>query len=69
MALRKLRLCVTCGSIYSNFFSCSIGHLYFFLLKVCPEQYGREIVVTPKFLVNMLGDGAPPPPMQGEAPV
>jgi len=34
-----------------------IGHVYYFLVDVVPMVYGKEIITTPKFLVDQFGMG------------
>lgn len=43
-----------------------VGHLYYFLVDVIPEVQGREVLVTPSFLIERFGVGQYRP--QEEAP-
>jgi hypothetical protein len=31
-----------------------VGHCYYFLLKIVPEQYGTQVIKTPEFLCNLI---------------
>lgn len=35
----------------------AIGHLYYFLVDVFPQVYGKDILVTPYFLIDRFGVG------------
>ncbi|CAM9897029.1 unnamed protein product [Heterosigma akashiwo] len=37
------------------------GHLYYFLVEVIPDQYDRELLKTPLFVINYFGYGAHQP--------
>jgi len=32
----------------------AVGHIYYFLLKIVPEQYGQQVIKTPEFLMNLI---------------
>lgn len=34
-----------------------VGHIYYFLVDVVPQVYGRDIIQTPQFLVDKIGIG------------
>lgn len=40
------------GSVWNGIVGIIIGHLYYFLKDVAPLIYGREFLVTPKFVVD-----------------
>lgn len=42
----------------------AVGHLYYFLVDVVPQVYGKDILVTPHFLIDQFGIGE----FQAEAP-
>lgn len=47
-----------------------IGHLYYFLVDVIPQVQGREILVTPAFLIDRIGVGQyQPEVVQVQVPV
>lgn len=35
----------------------AIGHLYYFLVDVVPQVQGKDILMTPRFLVDYFGIG------------
>lgn len=37
--------------------ACAIGHLYYFLVDVVPDVYGKTIIQTPQFLIDQFGMG------------
>ena len=37
------------------------GHAYYFAIEVVPDNYGYDVVTTPKFLVDACGGGAAAP--------
>ncbi|CAM9507154.1 unnamed protein product [Chrysoparadoxa australica] len=45
------------NSIYHPLMGIGVGHLYYFLVDVLPDRYGKEILFTPNFLVDQLGYG------------
>jgi len=46
----------------------AVGHLYYFLVDVYPQIYGKDVLHTPQFLINYMGTGeytyVPPTPAQ-----
>ena len=35
----------------------AIGHLYYFLVDVVPQVQGKDLLVTPRFLIDYFGIG------------
>lgn len=35
----------------------AVGHLYYFLVDVVPQVYGKDILLTPQFLIDQFGVG------------
>lgn len=53
-----LALSVVMGSSYFDIIhGLAVGHIYYFLVDVVPEVQGREILVTPSFLIERFGVG------------
>jgi Der1-like family len=53
-----LALSVVIGSSYFDIIhGLAVGHIYYFLVDVVPAVQGREILVTPSFLVERFGIG------------
>lgn len=44
-------------SVFMPLLGIAVGHLYYFLVDVMPEAYGRELISTPSFLIDALGWG------------
>eukprot|EP00555_Chaetoceros_dichaeta_P002527 CAMPEP_0198249014 /NCGR_PEP_ID=MMETSP1447-20131203/647_1 /TAXON_ID=420782 /ORGANISM="Chaetoceros dichaeta, Strain CCMP1751" /LENGTH=266 /DNA_ID=CAMNT_0043933539 /DNA_START=79 /DNA_END=875 /DNA_ORIENTATION=+ len=45
---------------------CAMGHLYYFLVDIVPQVYGKDYLHTPDYLINFFGTGeyvAPAPAM------
>ena len=45
------------GSYFDLLHGLAIGHLYYFLADVYPQVSGKDILVTPKFLIDKFGIG------------
>ena len=45
------------GSYFDLLHGLCIGHLYYFLADVYPQVSGKDILVTPKFLIDRFGIG------------
>jgi Derlin-2/3 len=53
-----LALTVFMGNPYMDLIhGCAVGHLYYFLAEVVPRLHGKDILVTPQFLIDQLGVG------------
>jgi Derlin-2/3 len=53
-----LALLVLTGSPYFDaLHGMGMGHIYYFLVDVVPQVYGRDILVTPNFLIDQIGVG------------
>jgi Derlin-2/3 len=53
-----LALTVFMGNPYFDLLhGLAIGHLYYFLVDVFPQVYGKDILVTPHFLIDRFGIG------------
>lgn len=53
-----LALTVLMGNPYFDLLhGLAIGHLYYFLVDVFPQVYGKDILVTPHFLIDRFGVG------------
>jgi Derlin-2/3 len=53
-----LALTVFMGNPYFDMLhGLAIGHLYYFLVDVFPQVYGRDLLVTPRFLIDKFGVG------------
>jgi len=42
------------GNIWMDLLGLVSGHLYYFLKEVVPQEYGRELIQTPHFLVMLM---------------
>lgn len=42
------------GSIWGDVLGLAAGHIYYFLAEVVPQEYGRTLIKTPNFLVNLM---------------
>lgn len=42
------------GDPTNDLFGIGVGHVYYFLLKIVPEQYGTNVIRTPDFLCNLI---------------
>jgi Derlin-2/3 len=61
-----LALTVFAGNPYFDLLhGLAMGHLYYFLVDVVPQVSGKDILVTPKFLIDQFGVGQ----YRREAPV
>ncbi|KAL7545696.1 hypothetical protein ACHAWF_009046, partial [Thalassiosira exigua] len=62
-------LSVLMGGSYADLLhGIAAGHLYYFLVDVVPVVYGKDVLHTPRFLIDRLGAGAyvaPAPPGGG----
>ena len=47
----------------------AMGHLYYFMVEVVPTVYGKDILVTPEFLIDRFGVGEYRPAAAPNAPV
>lgn len=57
------------GSIYDLCHGMGIGHIYYFLVDVVPQVYGKDVLQTPQFLIDQLGVGEfAPAAVQAQAP-
>lgn len=45
-----------------------IGHIYYFLVDVIPAVYGKDVLQTPRFLIDYFGVGQYQPPTSEPAP-
>jgi Derlin-2/3 len=53
-----LALTVFMGNPYFDLLhGLAIGHLYYFLVDVFPQVYGKDLLVTPHFLIDRFGVG------------
>ena len=53
-----LALTIFMGNPYTDLVhGMAIGHLYFFLAEVVPRVHGKDILVTPQFLIDQFGVG------------
>ena len=53
-----LALTVFMGNPYFNLLhGLVVGHLYYFLVDVFPQVYGKDLLVTPNFLIDQFGVG------------
>jgi Derlin-2/3 len=53
-----LGLTVFMGNPYFNLLhGLAVGHLYYFLVDVFPQVYGKDLLVTPNFLIDKFGVG------------
>mmetsp|Transcript_2748 Transcript_2748/g.3804 ORF Transcript_2748/g.3804 Transcript_2748/m.3804 type:complete len:264 (-) Transcript_2748:28-819(-) len=43
------------ASLFHPLIGIGIGHLYYFLVDVIPDQFGKEIITTPNFLIDFFG--------------
>jgi Derlin-2/3 len=51
-----LAITVVCGNPYQPMLhGIALGHLYYFAVDVIPMVYGKDFLVTPKFLINYFG--------------
>jgi Der1-like family len=55
-AYLALTVCVG-GSYFDLLHGLMVGHLYYFLAHVFPQVNGKDILVTPKFLIDQFGVG------------
>lgn len=54
----SLALTVFTGNKYFDLLhGMAMGHLYYFLVDVFPQVYGKDILVTPQFLIDQFGVG------------
>ena len=53
-----LALSVFMGNSYMDLLhGIAMGHIYYFLVDVVPQVYGKDILTTPKFLIDYFGIG------------
>jgi Derlin-2/3 len=53
-----LALTVFMGNAYADMcHGLAIGHLYYFLVDVVPQVQGKDLLVTPQFLIDYFGIG------------
>ena len=53
-----LALTVLMGNSYADMcHGLAIGHLYYFLVDVFPQVQGKDILLTPQFLIDYFGIG------------
>jgi len=45
------------GPYFDILHGIAVGHLYYFLVDVVPQVYGKDVLHTPQFLIDQLGIG------------
>jgi Derlin-2/3 len=64
-----LAMTVFMGSSYLDMIhGIAIGHIYYFLVDVIPAVYGKDVLTTPRFLIDYFGIGEFQPAQQQAAP-
>ncbi|MEL7342702.1 MAG: hypothetical protein AAGM67_19615, partial [Bacteroidota bacterium] len=59
-----LALTVFMGNPYMDMIhGMAVGHLYYFMVDVIPVVYGRDVLQTPRFLIDYFGVGEYTPPV------
>ncbi|KAG5178818.1 Der1-like family-domain-containing protein [Tribonema minus] len=48
---------LTGASAFNPLLGIGVGHLYYFLVDVVPDQFGKDVLTTPAFLTDLFGYG------------